>query len=212
MTIEALEIGLAEIEPKALQLIEAEVKKDVASLKEEDPETAELLEVFTRDYKISEYLFLEWFDKFYHPSRILYPGSGFDVIPKCVFGEERVVHTSLEDIKDGVYFPQLGSGQKIIAENSFLPFSDQKFSAALIIGLAGIDQNQLGEVNRVLVSSGLVVIAQPNHELVHIAELDSYNMVAKFWLEAGFESLEVPDYLQKQGESQTEFLVFRKTR
>lgn len=195
-----------------LEIIEDEIQKDTAPIQAEDPETAELLEEMIRDHRISTYLFLSWLDKEYFPQRVLYPSSGHDMVPKLVFGENRVVHTSLEGYLNERYFPQLGTGQKADADNLFLPFTNEAFPAITLISLPHQNlSQQLPEIDRVLTRGGVVALVQINHELVNQPELDDSQVITEYFDQSRqFEKIEVPEYLQKQGESQTNFLVFRK--
>ncbi len=191
------------IETNILALIEEEVAKDVLPIQEKDPETMELLETTMRDYRMSQYLFLQWLThvRFFH--KVLYAGSGFDVIPKLAFGEDRVVHTSLEDHKvdDVRYFPSLGSGMKVLADNGALPFAATVFDAILIFCLPADDVRvQKTELVRVLKNNGLIV------------SLDSvFNDSESKDIFGDFTPLPVPAQFQNRGEAKMRFSLFAKT-
>ncbi len=190
------------IPQRAIEVIEGEVLKATLPIIKDDPLTAEYIEEVERDYKISQYLFLKWISNTFHQGKILYAGSGFDVLPKFVFGEEKVFHISLEDYKegDGKYFPVLGSGLKIIANNQSLPFDKDNFEAVLLFGLPmETIKDQLSETIRVLKNYGLIVCDK--------TVINENNLSGLF---LDYEKIDVPARFQNRGISETEFFVFLK--
>ncbi len=148
---------------EVLNLIEGEVQKNVSTV-DDDAETTEFAQDYERDYKTHLYRFLSWINKTEQPARILYAGSGSDPLPKFVFGEDKVIHTSLEQynkVEDKKYFPELGTGNKVVAENQ-LPFPESSFEVALLLGLPEeIIGDQIPEATRTLKPGGLIVIGTP---------------------------------------------------
>jgi hypothetical protein len=208
------DINIFEIEQIAdddLLLIEREVIRDVEPIKEEDPETAEILEIYTH-FRISMYNFLKWSDNKFRPSRILYPASGHDVIPKLVFGEQRVVHTSVEEYYgDQNYFTNLGEGKKVIALNQKLPFKKSSFDIIVIAGLPENVPEQLTEFSRALSVNGHIIFGRQTHELVHTDESNKDQEILDYLKNSPtFEESKVPEELQFRGDSQTEFWAFKK--
>lgn len=190
------------ISQRATEVIEGEVLKATLPIRKDDPLTAEYVEEVERDYKISQYLFLKWISSTFHQEKILYAGSGFDVLPKFVFGEEKVFHISLEDYKegDGKYFPVLGSGLKVIANNQSLPFDKDNFEAVLLFGLpVETIKDQLSETVRVLKNYGLIVC---DKTVINEGDLSD--------LFLNYEKIDVPTRFQNRGISETEFSVFLK--
>lgn len=190
------------IPQSAVDVIEGEVLKATLPIRKEDPLTAEYIEEVERDYKVSQYLFLKWINNTFHQEKILYAGSGFDVLPKFVFGEEKVFHISLEDYKEGdcKYFPVLGSGLKVIADNQSLPFDKDNFEMVLLFGLpVETIEDQLSETIRVLKNSGLIVC---DKTVINEDDLSG--------LFLDYEKIDVPALFQNRGISETEFFVFRK--
>mgnify|MGYP001619381502 CR=1 FL=1 len=192
-----------ELIPESVEaLIEEEVRKTVDPIRGEDPETAEFNEELLRDYKKFQYLFLDWFNKTEQPGKVLYAGSGFDTLPKVVFGEDKVVHTSLEQYRGDTenYFPQLGNGLKVIADNIKLPFHESAFDTVLFFGLSEESvQNRLPESIRTLKVGGFVVC-----DSTMLNETD----ISPFLPD--FEKIEVPEQLQSEGISEAKFQVFKK--
>lgn len=195
-----------EVPLEILALIEEEVERDVAPIKEADPETAEFYEEQMRDYRTSVFLFLRWLKQSIPTQKVLYVGAGFDVLPKVVFGEENVIHTSLENYRpeeDTVeYFPELGAGKKVIADRAQLPFQDASFQLIVAFGLTTEQIDHLrNEFKRVLIPDGSIV-----------AERDLLDGEAREFVDnlTGFETIQVPSPLQRRGESETEFFYFRK--
>ena len=189
---------------EALLLIEEEVINDIAPIIEEDPGTAEYLAEFQRNYRTQEYKFLLWLDREYSPKRVLYPGSGSDIIPMIAFGRKRVVHTSLDDYleNDSIYLPLLGEAEKAIADNIKLPFQDVSFQVIFLSAYpVNLIERQMDELLRVLDNDGLLVLT--NSTLIdERVNLDILKHKA--------DRLEVPEEYQKQGEAELEFIVFRK--
>ena len=193
-----------EISQKVKEVIEGEVLKATLPIREEDPLTAEYVEEVERDYKISQYLFLKWIDITFHHEKILYAGSGFDILPKFVFGEEKVFHVSLENYKEGddKYFPLLGSGIKIIADNRQLSFDKDSFEMVLFFGLPiQTIKDQLSESVRVLKNSGLVVC---DRTIINEDNLSD--------LFLDYEKVDVPEQFQNRGVSEAQFFVFQKPK
>jgi hypothetical protein len=190
--------------PDILGIIENEVVKDITPLVDEDSFTKEFFETVSTDYRISEYLFLKWLDENFSFKKILYAGSGSDIIPKLVFGDRKVIHTSLEEYDNGNtnYFPDLGDGIKVITDNRQLPFKDNSFDLVLYFGLPPeIVKDQVSEFKRVLKNNGLAV-----------GENCLLNDEDPSFLFSDFENIQVPSCYQNRGGSETQFLVFKKSQ
>lgn len=209
--------------PEAIQrVIGREVELDIAG--EDEPEGREYLEQVMGDYRISSYHFLKWLKDNFDPNLVLYAGSGQDVLPKEVLGQDRVVHTSLENYPAKDYkpetqsFPALGEGKKVITDNRQLPFSDSRFDSALLLDMdiETIPQ-QIPEIIRVLQSRGTLTLSRSfltNERF--ISGVDDEDKAREKWEEIigkihqQCEDVVVPQELQKRGESESEFFVFRK--
>ncbi|HSV94589.1 MAG TPA: methyltransferase domain-containing protein [Spirochaetia bacterium] len=142
-------------------MIEKEVEKLVSSYRDEDPWTAELDAVMESQYKKEQYLLLNWLNQIYTPDRVLYAGSGSDILPKFVFGEEKVVHVSIENYLGWTikYFPELGSDMMVVADNNNLPFPNQYFDLVVFFGLStDSTKQQIIEATKVLKENGLLVM------------------------------------------------------
>lgn len=200
----------AEIPPDVREIIKGEVQKDIAPILDEDPETAEFLEMTMTEYREQVYSFLSWIKEEFKPSSVLYPASGFDIMPKLVFGEEAVVHTSLEGYKadSKEYFPELGEGKKVVAEVESLPFPESKFQVVVIMG---VDYKFIApwkkELLRFLDEGGVFVLARNIMTDFDEEEIESWQGFAEG---LPLEQLSIPDQF-RGGELDTEFLVFRKT-
>lgn len=203
-----------DIPEQDLKVIDQEVADAIDPIREEDPDSAELMEIYLRDHKISTYNFLKWVDREFNPERVLYPASGFDKLPKAVFGENRVLHTSLEEFNTGVadaaYFPELGSGAKVTADNASLPFADGSFNAITIFGIPENVPSQFQEFERVLKNGGIITFTRQTHEMIADGEAEKDEETLSQLSSGNLERQEVPTDLQLQGESQTEFFVFKK--
>lgn len=101
--------------------------------------------------------FLEWAKETFHSRNIYYPGSGWDQLPKKIFGEDAVVHLSLEEIRGG-YFRKLGSGHKVKGDFRESPFKDEAFDAVYICGTPPkITIGAVGEFYRILKNDGVLL-------------------------------------------------------
>lgn len=199
-----------EVPGDVLAFIEAEVEKDVAPIAEEDPATAEFLREVMDDYRKSSYSFFRWIKAEFNPDKVLYPASGFDQMPKIALGEERVVHTSLEEYEPGEekerYFEILGKGKKVIADNVVLPFPESTFQAVFLLDSAFmLVREQRDEFIRVLEEGGIIILTKD--VLVDDTENDR---IQHYGQSPFLESLTVADQFQKQGEAGAEFFIFRK--
>ncbi len=186
------------------EIIENEAIMTVYPIREEDPETAELDEEIVRDYKESQYLFLQWLKEVYRPERILYAGSGDDGFPKQIFGQEKVFHTSLEEYEPDrtKYFPRLGNGIKIVADNSRLPFPEKNFDLIITFCLfTETTAEQLKDMVRVLKTGGLVVCDNVVSQNIDLSQVF-----------ADLKEMAVPDNFQQRGISETSFSVFKKVK
>jgi hypothetical protein len=185
-----------------LNIIKEGVERSVAPLREDDPWTAELDSEYELDCKKSQYLFLTWLKNIYPIESALYAGSGDDILPKIVFGEEKVIHVSMENYNgwETIYFPELGSGMKLVADNIDMPFLNSSFDMVMFFGLF-IDSTteQIIEAARVLRNDGLIICDDTITRNIDVLEILD-----------GFESVEVPEIFQSQGISETNFAVFRK--
>lgn len=201
---------LVEIPLDVREIIGEEVQKDIVPILEEDPETAEFLrETMTKDRE-QVFSFLSWIKRKFNPLSVLYPASGFDVMPKLVFGEETVVHTSLEEYKadSKIFLGDLGEGKKVVAKIEDLPFPNSEFQAMVIMGVeCEFIAPRKDELFRVLDEGGVMVLAR--NILTDFDEEETRSW--KHFLEdLPLEQVSVPDQFQG-GELDTEFLVFRKT-
>lgn len=198
-----LEKDIQEIIPQEiLKIIEEEVEKSVAPLREEDPWTAELDEECELDYKISQCLLLNWLKTNFSTEKVLYAGSGSDIFPKLVFGEDKVIHTSMEEYENDrvKYFPDLGTAIKSVADNVDLPFPKSCFDMVLFFGLfTNTTEKQLLEAVRVLNTNGLIVCDDNIASNIDLLEVLKE-----------LQMIEVPEYFQNRGISETSFAVFRK--
>lgn len=185
-----------------LETIKKEVEKSVLPLREDDPWTADLDEEYELDYKKAQYLFLNWLKSNSLSEKILYAGSGSDILPKLVFGEEKVIHTSMEsyDGDETKYFPELGSGMKSVADNINMPFPNSCFDMILFFGLfTNTTEKQLREAVRVLADEGVIALDDTITKNIDLANILSE-----------FEMIEVPEMFQNCGISETNFAVYKK--
>lgn len=185
-----------------LEIIVSEVSKATLPLQEEDPWTAELDEEYELDYKKAQFLLLDWLKRNFATDNILYAGSGSDILPKIVLGEDVVIHTSMEDYEADKtkYFPELGSGQKVVADNVHLPFQNTSFDMVLFFGLfTGSTEEQLLESKRLIREGGLFVCDDTISENIDLDEIF-----------ADFKKISIPCYIQKRGVSETSFTVYKK--
>lgn len=208
MTVESEHESYEGVLPDSIEaLIEAEVEKDIAPIRDEDPDSAEFYEDVMREYRTGEYQFLKWLGTKIPSRDVLYAGSGHDVIPKVALDATTVIHTSLENYRgDRNYFTELGDGAKVVADNSQLPFTDDSFLATLLFG-AQLDkiQRQFPEIDRVLGTDGLLVF---NSSVLD--QIDD-EVATAFLTEKGYEQVDVPDEYQiDDGMSEARFYVFRK--
>ncbi|RJQ25864.1 hypothetical protein C4577_04580 [Candidatus Parcubacteria bacterium] len=191
-----------------LCLILQEVKKDILPVLQKDLETAEFLKGAIIDYKLSLYFFLKWIKVNFKPQNILYPASGFDRIPKIVFGKNNVIHTSIEDLQDGgkKYFNQLGDGIKIVADNHNLPFESEIFDLVLLLDstFEAIGECR-DEIIRVATKGGIIILTRNIFQEDNVKDRISHYQQSKL-LKILHPSLE--NYKKKK--SNVEFFVFQK--
>lgn len=138
--------------------------------------------------------FLQWIANRYHPNLIYYPGSGCDSLPKIVFGEEKVVHVSLEENSDvGGYFSRLGSGIKIIADMRKPPFRSDLFDVIILhdIPPETIKESMPGFL-RVLKTGGITVID-------HLLRPEAKSFYLKLFRTHGLQLQTVPRQISKSG-------------
>ena len=193
-----------EIKDTLKLFIEEEIRKTIDPIRNEDSETVEFNLEFLRDYIECEVMFLWWFSNNMCPDKVLYAGSGFDIFPKLIFGEDKVFHTSLEQYRGDTknYFSELGSGMKIVADNVELPFQVSVFNAVLFFGLPEDSiREQLPDSIRTLKNGGFLVF-----DSTILNEIDLSLELS--W----FEKIEVPQDFQGDGASETRFLVYRVNR
>ncbi|RJQ37912.1 hypothetical protein C4559_02905 [Candidatus Microgenomates bacterium] len=182
--------------------IKQEVLKDVGPIPRREAATAEFIKEIMFDYRVSSYFFLKWIDSTFFPESILYPACGHDILPKLVFGTERIIHTSLEGSEE--YFSRLGDGKKIIANNSALPFRDVCFKAVIICGVSTKSVSKwMKEFHRVLSKGGVVMIIK--------SMLDNLS-VEEYCTSSFYSPFPIPPKFQKRGKSETEFYVFKKIK
>lgn len=151
---------LMENKEQPLSSNESEIFSSQGSLLMERPE----------EYEKNRRGFLKWVEQFYRPQKIYYPGSGFDRLPKAVFGENRVTHLSLEETgkvllkgdkrkKVGGYFSKLGSGKKVEGDFLHSPFKDESFDMVLVHDTPfDATEGGLVEFWRVLRAGGVLVL------------------------------------------------------
>lgn len=184
---------------EALKIIEKNIAMDVSIYFEEDVWTAGYDEENEFEYKKAQYFFLDWLNSCSVTNNILYAGSGSDLLPKFVFGENKVIHTSMEDyVQDNVkYFSELGSGIKVVADNIDLPFPNSSLDMVMFFGLSiETTEKQLREASRVLIGGGLIVCDNIVSEGIDLKNVFQ-----------NFEVIEVPKYLQS---SEVCFFVLKK--
>ena|SRR3989344_950571 len=109
----------------------------------------------------NRFAFLDWVKTTYNPQKVYYAGSGYDEVPKEVFGDKRVVHLSLEENKYGLpggYFSRLKATNKVQGNIIDAPFKPKSFDA---IYLHNVDIHSLvaalDEFNQVLKDDGIHV-------------------------------------------------------
>lgn len=198
--------------PEAIRVIIAEeVAEDIAiPLAMGDEETAAFLRDVMQDAREGTFSFLSWINKTTNPQRVLYPASGFDKIPKLAFGEDKVVHTSLENNRDKDeqrYYDKLGPGLKVIADNAALPFADDTFQAiCLLDSQEEIIGEDLEKYTRILTPGGLIILSKNN-----VLNPED-NRVEAYAQETSLEQVSVPEHFQLQGAAQVEFSLFRKVK
>jgi SAM-dependent methyltransferase len=198
-----------EIENKTItsefrEIIENEAFRTALPIRYEDPETAELVEELVRDYKESQYLFLQWLKETYQPEKILYAGSGNDGFPKYIFGRERVFHTSLEEYETDKtrYFPSLGEGIKVVADNVHLPFPEESFDMVITFCLfTETTAEQIKDLVRVLKAGGLIVCDNVVSQNIDLGQVS-----------ADLREMPVPSNFQQRGISETSFAVYKKSK
>jgi hypothetical protein len=189
---------------ETLMIIEQEVDKAIIPMLYDEPLSAEYCRDIETDYKTSQYLFLDWLHQMNSFQTILYAGSGSDGLPKLVFGENKVIHTSMESymIDESKYFPNLGNGIKIVADNRKLPFPDSSVDLILFFGFSiESTASQLKEAARVLESGGCIA-----YDNIVATDIDPLIVFP------GFNSVTVPERFQAKGCSETSFSVFRKPK
>ena len=189
-------------------IIEEFVDASVAPIKDIDPDTAELHEEIMTDYLKHWSTSLRWIKDQNNPRRVLYPGSGFDLFPKLIFGERNTFHTSLDQYRNGDsrYYQELNSKYRIIADNKALPFSNECFDTTV---LSGVDlptiELWLPEITRVLIQNGSLLIGKSIYE----NELDEemlHNVASKL----NYQKEVFPDSLQSIGSSEAYFFYYKK--
>lgn len=204
------EPNLPPLPEEIIEFIKGETEKDVAPDAEDDPDTAEFNREVQQDYRETEYRVLEWLQQAYEPSQILYAASGHDQMPKLVFGEDQVIHTSLEHYQSAAtepsrYFPSLRGGLKVIADNRLLPFSTDTFTVLLLLGSTmSVVGGSREELLRVVEPNGIILL---DRSVLTIEEEDP---ISYFTASPDLTQLPVPGFLQSQGWSEAEFFLFQK--
>jgi len=118
--------------------------------------------------------FLEWVRDTYEPSLLLYAGSGFDTVPRDIFGKQVVVHLSKEEgdrpLNEG-YFLRLGHGMKIGADFLWTPLKDGSVDAVYVHeSPAWVTTEAIGEFSRVLRQDGILILDSGGwmtHQVAH---------------------------------------------
>lgn len=97
------------------------------------------------------------------PDKILYPGSGFDQIPREVFGSEKCVYTSLRESEN--YFKK-GIAPNIVADYGENPFPPSTFDM-IYLHDPPYDtlQKAIPELARVLKEGGIFVLASDSYNI-----------------------------------------------
>lgn len=160
------------------------------------------------DSRKAEHHFLNWVQSNYNPEKILYPSSGSDQIPKLSFGEDRVVHTSLEQYQgDGSsYFTDLGQGNKVISSFSVdLPFGNSSFDTIVLLELESpllqedTNNRYKREINRVLKEDGLVILSLYLNPEEDADKMENYKQLASTTF-PDLKMIDPPEETQYQGE------------
>lgn len=208
------QLAAESIPAKTAELITQEVKKDIAG--EEDEQTREFYDELMKDQRESEFLLPTWYKEKVDPQRVIYMGSGHDVIPKHVFGEDKIVHLSMEDylideetgVKDKRYFPELGSGIKAIGDATEASFKNGSFDAVFIQDMTPDNIDSFGEeITRLLKDGGGVILSKT------MLTSDKFEGQVSFLKESdNYKQVVVPQNLQSRGMSDNEFFVFRKEK
>ena len=195
-----------EIPNHILTNIKQEVANDVAPILEEDPDTAEYLADIMQEYRILEFKFLSLIDSNFYPEKVLYAASGFDIIPKLAFGNQKVVYTSLESYRGGDqdYFKQTKGGMNVVADNINPPFKNSTFETLLIFGLSdGDKRQQIEKLTRVVAKNGILILAS------NVIDPTVSDETLQF-LEKDFQRILVPEEFHNKGISETTFYLFKK--
>jgi hypothetical protein len=101
--------------------------------------------------------FYRYIKKHFKPSLVYYPGSGFDKVPKSVFGKYHVIHlTLLEHQSNANHLERLGDGIEILGDINNSPIADNSVDMILIHGAA--NKKMLEDFDRVLKPKGIVTI------------------------------------------------------
>lgn len=194
--------------PSIQEYIDEEVTKDIQRLIHL-PEDAKFGELVMREYREAQYSFLSWLNTEFPIQTVLYPGSGHDIIPKLAFGKEKVIHTSLEEYecKDAnKFFSSLGEGEKVIANNSILPFRDHSFDAILHFGHPHRTETALWikEFERLLKPQGLMAVGK--------MIIEARGSVEKLFFDSdGFVNVPIHNRFDSQGISEASFYLFQRS-
>lgn len=110
--------------------------------------------------------FLEYIREALKPFLVYYPASGWDTLPKEVFGANNVIHLSLrKDEKETGYFEKLGDGIKIFGNMKNSPLADKSVDA-IYLNLHGLDSvasESIKDFKRVLKDNGAVFVEGRNY-------------------------------------------------
>lgn len=171
--------------------IENQTKSDLEAIKPLSNDYEYYTHVYNR-YRFDSFVFLNHFDRLFHPQNILYPACGFDRIPKITFGK-RLLHESLENhghAEDLRYCSDLNGQELVISHNAHLPFKNQAFDTLLILDTApSIILPYLSEFNRVLQPSGAIIVYdnfftdnfQSNRHLAVTTEFGPQKYPVPYW-------------------------------
>ncbi|MBI4919047.1 hypothetical protein HY837_03895 [archaeon] len=103
-----------------------------------------------------------YFDQKYNLGLLFYPASGFDTVPKCALGIDRVVHLSLEGRKGlnskdkNRYFSKLGEGKKVVGDVKNLPFASDSFNS-VFCNVTNLMLPNLKSYSRITKPEGIII-------------------------------------------------------
>ena len=112
-------------------------------------------------------IFLEYIKETFNVSLVYYPASGWDALPKEIFGIYNVIHLSLEEDENEIhYFEKLGDGIKIFGDMRKSPIADKSIDMIYLNLYDGLDIivcQSLEDFKRVLKNNGIIVVEGRNY-------------------------------------------------